>query len=45
MPALPSASASQRLIGTPMLAMGDEIGRSQQGNNNAYAPRQSDQLA
>jgi glycogen operon protein len=24
-------------IGTPMLAMGDEIGRSQQGNNNAYA--------
>jgi glycogen operon protein len=23
--------------GTPMLAMGDEIGRSQQGNNNAYA--------
>jgi len=24
-------------IGTPMLAMGDVIGRSQQGNNNAYA--------
>ena len=23
--------------GTPMLAMGDELGRSQQGNNNAYA--------
>ncbi|WP_216920129.1 glycogen debranching protein GlgX [Synechococcus sp. CCAP 1479/9] len=23
--------------GTPMLAMGDEMGRSQQGNNNAYA--------
>lgn len=23
--------------GTPMLAMGDEIGRSQNGNNNAYA--------
>ena len=23
--------------GTPMLAMGDEAGRSQQGNNNAYA--------
>ena len=23
--------------GTPMLSMGDEIGRSQQGNNNAYA--------
>jgi isoamylase len=22
--------------GTPMLAMGDEVGRSQQGNNNAY---------
>ncbi|MEB3333090.1 MAG: glycogen debranching protein GlgX [Synechococcaceae cyanobacterium] len=24
-------------IGTPMLCMGDELGRSQQGNNNAYA--------
>ena len=24
-------------IGTPMLAMGDEIDRSQQGNNNTYA--------
>ena len=24
-------------IGTPMLAMGDEIGRTQQGNNNVYA--------
>ena len=24
-------------VGTPMLAMGDELGRSQQGNNNAYA--------
>ena len=23
--------------GTPMLAMGDELGRSQQGNNNSYA--------
>jgi len=23
--------------GTPMLAMGDELGRTQQGNNNAYA--------
>ena len=23
-------------IGTPMLAMGDEVGRSQQGNNNPY---------
>ncbi len=23
--------------GTPMIAMGDELGRSQQGNNNAYA--------
>ena len=23
--------------GTPMLAMGDELGRSQDGNNNAYA--------
>ena len=23
-------------IGTPMLSMGDELGRSQQGNNNAY---------
>jgi glycogen operon protein len=23
-------------IGTPMLLMGDEVGRSQQGNNNAY---------
>ncbi len=23
--------------GTPMLSMGDELGRSQQGNNNAYA--------
>jgi isoamylase len=23
-------------MGTPMLAMGDEVGRSQQGNNNAY---------
>ena len=23
-------------IGTPMLSMGDEVGRSQQGNNNAY---------
>jgi glycogen debranching enzyme GlgX len=23
--------------GTPMLSMGDEVGRSQQGNNNAYA--------
>ena len=22
--------------GTPMLLMGDEVGRSQQGNNNAY---------
>ena len=22
--------------GTPMLLMGDELGRSQQGNNNAY---------
>jgi isoamylase len=24
-------------VGTPMLAMGDELGRSQQGNNNVYA--------
>ena len=23
--------------GTPMLAMGDELGRTQRGNNNAYA--------
>ena len=23
--------------GTPMLAMGDELGRTQHGNNNAYA--------
>lgn len=23
-------------LGTPMIAMGDEVGRSQQGNNNAY---------
>ena len=26
--------------GVPMLAMGSEIGHSQQGNNNAYAQRQ-----
>jgi glycogen operon protein len=27
--------------GTPMLSMGDELGRSQGGNNNAYAPHPS----
>ena len=31
--------------GTPMLLAGDEFGRTQQGNNNAYAQDNDDQLA
>ena len=37
--AMPRALLATLLLarGTPMLAMGDELGRSQGGNNNAYA--------
>ena len=31
-------------VGTPMLLMGDEVRRTQHGNNNAYC-RTTDQLA
>ncbi len=31
--------------GTPMILMGDEVGRSQGGNNNAYCQDDADQLA
>ena len=43
-PSAPTAADMRALLaalifsrGTPMLAMGDELGRSQHGNNNAYA--------
>ena len=42
--AQPSGVSVAPAQGTPMILAGDEFGRTQHGNNNAYCSRQRDQL-